>query len=437
MTTPPALPPARLPARPAASPPALASALLPVPGPGTAPRLAKSPFERLRGLLAGIPPGAPPIDLAVGSPRFAPPAFVADVIARHAADWGGYPPIGGTANFRRAVHDWLDRRYHLAGWFRDAGDVLPLSGSREGLFLAAVTARDLAGKANPAILFANPFYQAYPAAAVGVGAEPVPVAASGIGITPDWSAIPEETLDRAVACYVGSPSNPAGQVATKAEWHAMFDRAERHDFLLFADECYSELWRASVSPTVGALEAARERPGALDRLVVFNSLSKRSNLAGLRVGFVAAGHRVLRAIRDVRDQAAPQVPIALQEAAAAAFDDEAHVEANRRGYDANFAAAEAALGGLFGPVTPPGGFCLWLAVGDDLALTADLWRVAGVRVLPGRFLGADMATGNPGEGRIRVALVADEATTREGLARMVPVLARAVGHRDGLRSAAG
>ncbi|WP_420393600.1 aminotransferase class I/II-fold pyridoxal phosphate-dependent enzyme [Acuticoccus sp.] len=379
--------------------------------------VAHSPFERLRRALADAPPGAPPIDLSIGSPTHPSPDFVPEVLARHAGEFVAYPPFEGTASFQRAVHDWLDRRYGLEGWFREAGVVLPTSGSRDGLFFSLVTVRDILEKPRPAVLFANPFYQAYPAAAHAIGAEPVPIAAAD-GIVPDFEAVPEATLDRAIAYYFGAPSNPAGAVATVADWHRLFDRAERHDFFLFADECYSEIYREAAGPPAGALQAARERPDALARLVVFNSLSKRSNLAGMRTGIVAAERELAASLKGLRQQAGPQVPTPLQEVAAAAFDDEAHVAANRRLYDAKFVDAEAALGPLFGPVTPPASFFLWLPVSDDLEFAVRLWREAGVRVLPGRYLGSGEGPANPGHGRVRLALVADAERTRGALARV-------------------
>lgn len=386
--------------------------------------VAQSPFERLRSFLDGVAPGGTPIDLSVGSPQHAPPAFVAEVIVRNAASFAGYPPIAGTANLRRAMHDWLDRRYSLGGWLREAGDVLPLSGSREGLFLAAISARDLLGKANPTVLFANPFYATYPAAAHAIGATPVPLAAAA-GVLPDWDSVPAAALDAAIAYYVASPSNPQGIVASAADWHALFDRAERHDFLVFADECYSEIYREAAGAPVGALEAARDRPEALDRLVVFNSLSKRSNLAGLRAGLIAGGRRTVAAIREFRNQAGPQVPTPLQEAAAAVWDDEAHVTENRRLYDTKFADAAAILGGP----TPPGGFFLWLPAdafdGDDEEATLALWRGTGVKALPGSYLAlTPEGDKNPGRGFVRLALVADATVTREALDRVRSVMQR-------------
>jgi aspartate/methionine/tyrosine aminotransferase len=398
----------------------------------------RSPFERLRVLLGSLPPGRDPIDLSIGSPAHAPPAFVAEVIQRNAHLFGPYPPIAGTPNLRRAMADWLDRRYRLGGLLRERGDVLPLSGSREGLVLAAVTARDLAGKPRPTLLFANPFYAAYPAAAHAIGATAVPLAAAD-GILPDFGSVAEAALDAAVALYVASPSNPEGRIASAADWHALFDRAERHGFLLFADECYSEIWRAAAGPPLGALEAAKGRPEALDRLLVFNSLSKRSNLAGLRAGLVAGGRRPVEAFREYRNQAGPQLATPLQEAAAAAWDDEAHVVENRRLYDAKFADAE----GILGVAPPPGGFFLWLPAdafdGDDEAAAVALWRDAGVRALPGSYLALTPEEDkNPGRGFVRLALVADATVTREALGRVAGVMQRGrTRERDQFESVGG
>lgn len=379
----------------------------------------QSPFERLRKLLAGLEPGMPAIDLTVGTPGHAPPAFIADVIAANMAGFRPYPPIGGTPAFQTAVRGWINRRYGLDGALDDAMALLPVNGSREGLFFAALTARDLLRKSDPAVLFANPFYQTYPAAAHAIGARAVPLAAVPGSALPDFSSVPEATLDAAIAYYIASPTNPEGLCASKADWHALFDLALRHDFFLIADECYSEIYREAFGPPPGALEAVRERPEALSRLLAFNSLSKRSNLAGMRVGFVAGDEAVISAMKDFRNQAAPQVPGPLQAAAAAAFDDEAHVIENRRLYDEKFASAEALLRPGFGAVTPPAGFCLWLAAGgDDEVLVRALWEEVGVRALPGSYLATDPPSGpNPGRGHIRFALVGDAQSTHEAFVR--------------------
>lgn len=382
-----------------------------------------SPFERMRALLAGIAPGASPIDLSVGGPRHPMPGFVAEVLAGAIEGFGRYPPIAGTPAFQDAVHDWFARRYGLGDFLREQGAVLPLNGSREGLFFAAISARDLLGKpGRPAILFANPFYQAYPAAAHAIGAELVPLAPRAPdSVLPDWERIPEDVLDRAVCFYVGSPANPQGVTASPADWQELLERARRHDFFLFADECYSEVYRESAGPPAGALACAKLGAG-LDRLVAFNSLSKRSNLPGLRCGFLAAGHLFAAHAREFRNQAAPQVPEPVQAVAVAALADEAHVAASRALYDEKFRDAEAILGGLFADLTPPAGFFLWLDVsrfGDDVTVVRRLWERAGIRAVPGSYLALTNDEGmNPGHGRVRLALVAEPETTRTAFGRL-------------------
>jgi len=381
-------------------------------------------FQRLAVRLAEIAPGAPPIDLTVGGPRHPMPGFVVEALTAAADGFGHYPPIDGTPAFREAVHGWLDRRFDLGGFLRETGAVLPLNGSREGLFYAAIGARDfLAKPGRPTVLFANPFYATYAAAARTLGAEPMPIAVAAGAVMPDWSAIPADILDRAVGAYIASPSNPEGRVASRRDWSDALAAAKRHDFFLFADECYSEIYRERAGPPAGALEAARDiGSGGLDRLVVFNSLSKRSNLPGLRCGFLAGGSAFVTELTRLRNQAAPQVPTPVQAAAVAVLADEAHVAENRRLYDEKFAIAQALLGDLFGELTPPGGFFLWLDVGrwgDEVALVERLWRDTGVKTVPGSYLALTGPGGNnPGVGHIRLALVADPAVTVTALTRL-------------------
>ncbi|MEM6848038.1 MAG: aminotransferase class I/II-fold pyridoxal phosphate-dependent enzyme [Pseudomonadota bacterium] len=390
----------------------------------------QGPFDQLKTLLTGITPGNTPIDLTIGSPQHAPPAFVAEVIAKNAAGFMGYPPIDGTKNFQRATHDWVDRRYGLNGWMREAGGILPLNGSREGLFCSGVTARDITGKSNPAMLFANPFYSTYPAAAHGFAAEEVPLNARPGSVLPDWSDVPQDTLDRAISYTLASPANPDGLVLSMADWHELFDKAEKHNFMIFADECYSEIYRETHGPPVGALEAAKERPEMIERIFAFNSLSKRSNLAGMRVGTVMGSKANIKAMRDYRNTVAPQVASPLQEAAAAVYDDEAHVIENRRLYDEKYEAAAEALDPVFADHTPPGGFFLYLPVGGDETEAAKmLWSETGVKAVPGSYLALTPKGGsNPGRGYLRFALVADAAVTREALGRVRDVFAERAGH---------
>ncbi|MDK9696554.1 MAG: aminotransferase class I/II-fold pyridoxal phosphate-dependent enzyme [Siculibacillus sp.] len=387
-----------------------------------------SPFQRLADLLAPIRPGRAPINLTVGEPRHPVPGFVGPVLQREIEGFGRYPAIRGTDAFRRAVAEWIDRRYGSSGAVDPEHGVLPLSGSREGLFFAALEAKRRSKKATdrPAILLPNPFYQAYAAGAVAAGCEAVMIdAGAETGFLPDLGALPEDLLERTVALYYASPANPQGAVASRAGWRSVIETARAHDFMLFADECYSEIYRGEAAPE-GVLAAAADLGGGLGRVVTFNSLSKRSNLPGLRCGFAAGDPDFLRTWVAFRNMAAPQVPGPVQAVAIAAFGDETHVIENRRLYDAKFAAAERILGRRFGYATPPGGFFLWLDVavlGGGEIVAERLWREAGVRTVPGAYLCGVGADGhNPGAAHLRVAMVESPALTEEALGRIVETL---------------
>ncbi|BBE73444.1 aminotransferase class I/II-fold pyridoxal phosphate-dependent enzyme [Oharaeibacter diazotrophicus] len=397
--------------------------------PPPAPSAVASPFQRLAALLADVPPGRAPIDLTVGEPRHPVPDFVAPVLAAATADFGRYPPIRGTDAFRDAAAGWLERRYGLTTPIDRADGVLPLNGSREGLFYAAVEAVRAAAGAKgprPAVLLPNPFYQVYAAGAEAAGAEAVMLPAGPeTGFLPDLSAVDPALLARTVALFYASPANPQGAVADLSAWTALIEAARRHGFMLFADECYSEIWRGAAPP--GVLEAADRTGAGFDRIVAFNSLSKRSNLPGLRCGFAAGDAAFLKRWATFRNVAAPQVPLPVQAVAVAALADEAHVAENRRLYDLKFAAAERILAPRFGAVTPPGGFFLWLDVatrGGGEAAAVRLWREAGVRTVPGAYLAATGPDGtNPGARYLRVAMVADLGPTEGALNRIAEVLA--------------
>jgi aspartate/methionine/tyrosine aminotransferase len=394
-----------------------------VPLPNPARTDARSPFVRLTELLTGIAPGQPPINLSVGEPQHPIPPFVGPVLAAHLNDFGRYPPNKGTDRFCQAAAAWLDRRYALPRPVDPAREVNVLSGTREGLFLAAITAqRFVKPRPRPAMLIPNPFYAVYAAAAVAAGCEPVYLPAGPeTGFLPDLDALSDDLLNRTVAFYLASPSNPQGAVAHADYLARMVAMARRHGFMLFADECYSEIY--STAPPPGMLAAAG---GDFSNVVVFHSLSKRSNLPGLRVGFAAGDPRFLAGFLDLRAVAAPQVPVPAQEVAVAAYGDESHVEENRRLYAAKFDLADQIIGGRYGYRRPAGGFFLWLDVsahGGSETATQRLWREAGVRVVPGRYLARDGADGrNPGEDFIRVAMVQDRETTADALHRVVAVL---------------
>jgi N-succinyldiaminopimelate aminotransferase len=388
------------------------------------PASSRSPFVRLRELLADIPPGKPAISLAVGEPQHAVPSFVGPVLAAHLAEFGRYPMNKGLEEYCRVVAQWLGRRFDLPRPIDPEREVLVLNGSREGLFLAALAAEHwVNGRAGkPTILMPNPFYGAYEAGAIAANCEPVYLPATAkTGFLPDLDVLREELLKRTVAFYLASPANPQGSVANPAYFEQLVALARRYGFMLFSDECYSEIY--TQRPPSSALEAAGPD---FQNVIVFQSLSKRSNLPGLRVGFVAGDRRFLNAFLDLRNVSSPQVPVPAQRVAIAAYEDESHVEENRRLYALKFDLADQILGGRYGYRRPAGGFLLWLDVsahGGDEAVTLRLWREAGLRVIPGRYLARDQADGsNPGAGYIRVALVQDQATTAEALHRLVGVL---------------
>jgi aspartate/methionine/tyrosine aminotransferase len=384
----------------------------------------RSPFVRLRELLGDAVPGRPAISLAVGEPQHPVPGFVGPVLAAHIDEFGRYPMNKGIEPFCRAAADWLGRRFVLPRPVDPDTEVLVLNGTREGLFLAAIAARNwVSGRAGrPAILMPNPFYAAYAAGAVAADCEPVYLpATAATGFLPDLEALSDSLLARTVAFYIASPANPQGAVATRAYLDRLAALARRFGFLVFCDECYSEIY--SQHAPAGMLETA----GAdFANVIVFQSLSKRSNLPGLRVGFVAGDRNFLARFLDLRNVAAPQVPVPAQRVAIAAYADETHVEANRELYSRKFDLADQVIGNRYGYRRPAGGFFLWLDVsaqGGDEAATVQLWREAGLRVVPGRYLAQPQADGtNPGEGFIRVAMVHDHDTTAEALHRLVAAL---------------
>jgi len=395
------------------------------PSSATIQQSARSPFARVAELLAGHDPGKPLISLSLGEPQHAVPGFVADVLAKHTAEFGRYPIAKGIEPFRKAAAGWLSRRFKLPRPLDPESEVLVLNGSREGLFFAAISAQRYVGarKGKPAILMPNPFYPVYGAGAETAGCETVVLPATQAhGFLPDLDAIPENLLARTIAFYIASPANPQGTIATPDYFARLKALADRHGFLIFSDECYSEVYTGKIAPG-SALEA-----GGSDykNVVVFNSLSKRSNLPGMRVGFAAGDKAFLTAFHELRNVAAPQVPVPLQQVGVACYNDEAHVEENRRLYKIKFDLADQILGGRFGYTRPAGGFCVWLdisSLGSDEEITLKLYKQAGVRVIPGTYLARQQPDGsNPGKGYIRLALVQDGETTAEALHRIVEVL---------------
>jgi N-succinyldiaminopimelate aminotransferase len=384
----------------------------------------RSPFARLTELLAPYQPAKPLITLSLGEPQHPVPGFVGPVLAKHIADFGRYPMARGIEPFRRAAANWLATRFELPRAIDPETEILVLNGSREGLFFAAIAAARFVRerKGRPAILLPNPFYPAYGAGARAAGCEAIylPTTRSN-GFLPDLDTLDEATLARTVAVYLASPANPQGAVASREYFTRLIRLADRYGFMVLSDECYSEIY-------------TRKAPGSMlecagpdfANVVAFQSLSKRSNLAGMRLGFAAGDGRFLSAFHELRNVAAPQVPVPLQHVAIAAYSDEAHVEENRRLYRIKFDLADQVIGNRFGYRRPAGGFCLWLDVsghGGDEAATVKLYQDGGVRVVPGSYLARPQGDGsNPGAGYIRVAMVQDSETTAEALHRLVHIL---------------
>jgi aspartate/methionine/tyrosine aminotransferase len=394
------------------------------------------PFTRLNKLLESVQPGGgnTPLALSVGEPQFTPPPEVAKIIHDHAGLWGKYPLATGTEAFRKAVKAWLDQRFRLPAGMIDADkNIVPVTGTREALFHIALSAvpETPAGAEKPIVLMPNPFYHVYAGAAAAAGAEPYFLnATAATHHLPDIDAVPDAILKRTCLAYLCSPANPQGATARLEDLKRWLALARRHDFVLASDECYSEIYQGV--PPHGALEAARDLGGALDHLIIFHSLSKRSSGAGLRSGFVAGDARLMQRQVQLINFGGVATPYPILAAATHLWQDEVHVERYRALYQENFELAQQILGPTFGEVRAAGGFFLWLDVGDGEEAAKALWAEAAIRVLPGGYMARPDATGvNPGAAYIRVALVLEPELMAPALKRMAPILARvAAKHRS-------
>lgn len=382
-------------------------------------------FPRLRRLLAGVTPGGPEFAMTIGEPKHPMPAMIAETVAAYSHEFALYPPNDGTPELRAAIAAWTLRRHGVA--VDPETQVIPLNGTREGLFNAALAlSPEAKNGARPAVLVPNPFYQAYGAGALAAGAELVAVPATAeTGFLPDYAALPPALLDRVTLCYLCSPANPQGSVAGEAYLAALVALAERHDFRLLVDECYSEIYPDAPPP--GSLAAAEAAGADPERVTMFQSLSKRSNAPGLRAGFAAGGPRTIAALRQLRAYGGAPLPLPVQRAATALWQDEVHVVESRALYREKFALADRVLGNLPGYRAPEGGFFLWLCVGDGEAAALRLYRESGVRVLPGAYLGRETGTArNPGAAYIRVALVAAPEAVERALVAIRETLGEAM-----------
>ena len=383
-------------------------------------RLQTYPFQKLSSLLADVAPNPRlrPIALYIGEPRHPTPAFIKRSLAESLDGLAGYPPTHGSPELRMAISSWLERRYGLEGIDPDT-EVIPVNGSREALFAFAQAVID-PSLPDPVVVCPNPFYQIYEGAALLAQATP-----AFLNSVPernyafDYEQLPEAVWARTQLVYVCSPGNPTGHVMPRSEWQKLFALSDRHGFVIAADECYSEIYFDENEPTPGALQAAHElgRTG-FPRLVVFSSLSKRSNVPGMRSGFVAGDRAILKKFLLYRTYHGCAMAPPIQRASIAAWSDEAHVVENRRFYREKFAAALGIMKPAVDAQLPDAAFYLWLPTpGADTDFAQRLYREQAVSVLPGSYLGREAHGVNPGRGRVRIALVAAtdecvEAVTR-------------------------
>ncbi len=370
-------------------------------------------FPRLRALLDHHPAGGDVVHMTIGEPKHPFPEFITSTITQHAAGFNQYPPNQGCPKLLAAISAWIIRRYNVT---MDANtQIMALNGSREGLFNAclALCPEQKNGR-KPNVLIPNPFYQVYAVATLAANATPVFVSAhQQNGYLPDYASLGEDVLNDTAIAYICSPSNPQGAVASYDYWRELIKLAEKHDFYIFADECYSEIYRAT--PPTGILQVANDIGADPERILTFHSLSKRSNLPGLRSGFVAGGPKALGRLKQLRDYAGAPLPLPLQMAAVAAWNDEEHVIANRAAYVKKYEIADQVFGNLKGYSSPEAGFFLWLPVEDGEAAALKIWQTTGVRVLPGEYLARPTKQDDPAKGYIRVALVATEQEIMRGL----------------------
>jgi N-succinyldiaminopimelate aminotransferase len=364
------------------------------------------PFQKLRDLFAEVAPnpalGA--INLSIGEPRHATPAFIREALGNHLQGLSHYPVTQGSEALREAIADWCQTRYGVE--LDPTTQILPVNGSREALFAFAQAVVDPTRHVKR-VVSPNPFYQIYEGAALLAGAKPYFLNALPENrFHMDFAAVPADLWADCHLAYVCSPGNPTGKVMTLDEWRTVFELSDRHGFVVAADECYSEIYFEEGNPPLGALAAARALGRDFTRLVVFNSLSKRSNVPGMRSGFVAGDADVIRQFLLYRTYHGSAMNPAVQAASVAAWKDEGHVHENRRQYREKFAAVMPILREALDFEAPDAAFYLWARTsGDDTEFARDLYREQHVTVLPGSFLAREAKGANPGHGFVRIALV--------------------------------
>ncbi|MGO4766245.1 succinyldiaminopimelate transaminase [Cupriavidus sp. 2KB_3] len=381
------------------------------------------PFEKLRVLVADVKPAdKPAISFGIGEPKHPTPEFIKQAMTASLAGLASYPSTAGTDALRQGIAGWLERRYGLPK-VDAATEVLPVTGSREALFAFAQTVVD-ASRPNPLVLCPNPFYQIYEGATLLAGAKPVFANSDPArNFAPAFDQIGAETWQDVQLLYVCSPGNPTGAVMSLTDWKQLFELSDRHGFVIASDECYSEIYFDEANPPLGALEAAHKLGRGFERLVMFSSLSKRSNVPGLRSGFVAGDPAILKKFLLYRTYHGAAMNPAVQAASVAAWNDEAHVRENRAAYVKKFSAVTPMLAEVLDVSLPDAAFYLWADVSrtglSDTEFAVRLLAEQNVAVLPGSYLARDAHGVNPGKNRVRMALVATPDECVEGARRIV------------------
>ncbi|WP_416189085.1 succinyldiaminopimelate transaminase [Neisseria sp. CCUG17229] len=370
------------------------------------------PFARLREAMQGLeaPEGVSIVPLHIGEPKHATPKVITDALTASLSELEKYPLTAGLPELHQACADWLAHRYD--GLAVDpATEILPVLGSREALFSFIQTVLDPVADSKPVVISPNPFYQIYEGGTILGGGEIHFANCPAPSFNPDWSSVSDDLWQRTKMVLVCSPNNPSGSVLQLEDWQELFALQDKYGFVIASDECYSEIYFDGKKP-IGGLQAAAQLGRGFDKLVMFTSLSKRSNVPGLRSGFVAGDAALLKAFLLYRTYHGSAMSIPVQRASIAAWNDEAHVIDNRRLYQEKFDKVIPILREVFEVDFPDASFYIWLKVpdGDDLAFAKRLWTEAAIQVLPGRFLARDTEQGNPGEGYVRIALVADVET---------------------------
>ena len=386
-------------------------------------KLQPYPFEKLRQLFGGVTPNPDfsAISLGIGEPKHPTPTFIQQALADNLSGLATYPTTAGTDSLRQAICGWLERRYQLPT-LNPATEVLPVNGSREALFALAQVVIDPAAKA--VVVCPNPFYQIYEGAAFLAGAEPFFVNSDPErNFAPDFSTVPAEVWPRVQLLYICTPGNPTGAVLTLNDWKTLFSLSDQHGFVIASDECYSEIYFGDSQP-LGALQAAHQLGRGYERLIAFSSLSKRSNVPGMRSGFVAGDAAILKQFLLYRTYHGSAMSPSIQAASIAAWNDEHHVQENREKYIQKFKQVTPMLAEVLDVALPDAGFYLWAKV-DKLANITDaeyakqLYAEYNVTVLPGSYVARDAHGLNPGTNRIRMALVAEVDECLEAAQRIV------------------